>query len=574
MSSVVFESLERRTHFSVTAVFAPVTGVLNVTGDNASNAIVVSRDAAGRILVNGGTVNVSGGIATVANTHSIAVSGLGGNDALTLDQTHGALPAAQLNGGAGNDTLTGGDGNDLLIGGDGNDLVIGGRGSDVAQMGAGDDTFVWNPGDGSDVIDGQGGNDTMQFNGASVAEGVSLSAIRTHLHFTRDVANIAMDTVGVENVNFKALGGADVIRIGDLSATDVKHVNLDLASPAGSGTGDGAVDFVNVFGSNGNVNDHIQIAGAGSSYSVTGLSETVSVTGSEATDQLTVTPSDGNSIVNAQGLAAVTTHLTVVGGHGNDTITGGQGNDMLLGGDGNDVIIGGPGHDTALLGTGDDTFIWNPGDGSDIIEGQAGDDTMLFNGANVAEKVDIAANGTRLRFTRDVANIVMDADGIENVNFRALGGADAITVEDLAGTAVTAVNLDLGSNGAGGGGAGDGSADTVIVNGTAGKDVISASGTSGAASLKGLATLVRITNAEAANDRLIVRGNAGDDVVEASNLGAHTIQFSADGGAGNDVLIGSAGNDTLTGDAGDDLLIGGPGNDLLDGGTGNNVLIQ
>ena len=45
------------------------------------------------------------------------------------------------------------------------------------------------------------------------------------------------------------------------------------------------------------------------------------------------------------------------------------------------------------MGAGDDTFVWNPGDGSDIVEGQAGTDTMQFNGANIAEKIDISANG-------------------------------------------------------------------------------------------------------------------------------------------------------------------------------------
>ena len=47
-----------------------------------------------------------------------------------------------------------------------------------------------------------------------------------------------------------------------------------------------------------------------------------------------------------------------------------------------------------------DVFQWDPGDGSDTIEGQAGADRMLFNGANVNEKIDISANGERVRFTR------------------------------------------------------------------------------------------------------------------------------------------------------------------------------
>ena len=97
-----------------------------------------------------------------------------------------------------------------------------------------------------------------------------------------------------------------------------------------------------------------------------------------------------------------------------------------------------------LGGTGDDTFVWNPGDGSDTIEGQDGTDTLLFNGANINEKIDISANGTRARFTRDVAAITMDINDVENINFTALGGADNITVGDLTGTGVTQVNLDLG----------------------------------------------------------------------------------------------------------------------------------
>ena len=50
--------------------------------------------------------------------------------------------------------------------------------------------------------------------------------------------------------------------------------------------------------------------------------------------------------------------------------------------------------------------------------------------------------------------------------------------------------------------------------------------------------------------------------------------LTANGGDGDDVLIGSPGNDTLTGGNGDDVLIGGGGQDILDGGPGNNVLLN
>ena len=68
---------------------------------------------------------------------------------------------------------------------------------------------------------------------------------------------------------------------------------------------------------------------------------------------------------------------------------------------------------------------------------------MLFNGANVNENINITANHGRVRFTRDVANITMDLNGVEHIDFNALGGADNVTVGDLTGTGVTQVAIDL-----------------------------------------------------------------------------------------------------------------------------------
>ncbi len=260
---------------------------------------------------------------------------------------------------------------------------------------------------------------------------------------------------------------------------------------------------------------------------------------------------------------------TIEGGPGNDTLTGGLGAERFDGGDGNDTVFGGRGNDVAFLGAGDDTFVWNPGDGSDTIEGQDGLDTMLFNGANAAEKVDLSANSGRLRFHRDVANITMDTSGVETVDFNALGGADVVTVNDLTGTGVSRVGVDLGAQGAG-----DGAADQVIVNGTGGNDRATVSGSSGSASITGLATRVDVSHAEPASDTLTVDTLGGDDVVDASTLAANAIKLVVNGGDGADVLIGGSGDDVLNGGAGDDVLNGGPGNDTLDGGAGNNVLIQ
>jgi Ca2+-binding RTX toxin-like protein len=141
-SAFAVESLESRLMPAVTAFFSAQAGTLTVLGDAQNNAITISRNAAGAILVNGGAVAIQGGTATVANTSLISAFGLNGNDNITLNEATGALPAANLFGGAGNDTLIGGAGNDTLSGGTGNDVLDGGLGNDSMNGGAGDDVFV------------------------------------------------------------------------------------------------------------------------------------------------------------------------------------------------------------------------------------------------------------------------------------------------------------------------------------------------------------------------------------------------------------------------------------------------
>ena len=232
-----------------------------------------------------------------------------------------------------------------------------------------------------------------------------------------------------------------------------------------------------------------------------------------------------------------------------------QGADILIGGDGNDSVDGGRGNDVAFLGAGDDTFVWNPGDGSDTVEGQAGSDTMIFNGSNANENIDVSANGQRVRFFRDVANVTMDLNGVEGIDFNALGGADTITVNDLTGTGVSQLNLDLSNPP--GSGMGDGQADSVIVNGTNGADEIVVAGSQSGITVSGLAASVHISGDEAASDQLTVNGLAGDDTINASSLQANAIILTENGGDGNDILFGSPGNDLINGGRGNDVALHG-----------------
>ena len=71
--------------------------------------------------------------------------------------------------------------------------------------------------------------------------------------------------------------------------------------------------------------------------------------------------------------------------------------------------------------------------------------TRCSQRANIAEKIDISANGRKSRFTRDIA--VMDARHLERVLRRARGST-AITVGDLSGTDVTEVSLNAATGAA------------------------------------------------------------------------------------------------------------------------------
>ena len=372
LAAGVFAATSQPASAATTATFN--NGVLTVFGDAAANNIAISRNAAGRILVNGGAVAVVGGTPTVANTALIRVFGLGDNDVISLNEANGALPRANLFGGAGNDVLTGGSGadqlfgqagndtllgkggTDLLFGGGENDTLTGGDADDQAFGQSGNDRMIWNPGDDTDLNEGGGGVDTVEVNGGNGAEQFAATANGTRVRFDRlNPAPFAIDIGTSENLVLNANGGDD-------------------------------------------------------SFSATGNLATL-------------------------------IKITVDGGAGNDTLLGSNGVDLLLGGDGNDFVDGNQGNDVALLGAGDDTFQWDPGDGSDTVEGQDGTDTMLFNGSNVSEIFEASANGARLRFTRNVGNIVMDLNDVEAIDLNALGGADTITVNDLSGTDVVELNV-------------------------------------------------------------------------------------------------------------------------------------
>jgi Ca2+-binding RTX toxin-like protein len=298
----------------------------------------------------------------------------------------------------------------------------------------------------------------------------------------------------------------------------------DLAGTLGGASGDGQIDRVTVNATDGN--DALTLAGDASGVTVSGLQAQVAIQHQDPTDQLFVEGLGGADTISATGLASGAISEFLDGGDGNDTIAGGPGAETLLGGNGNDSIDGNGGNDRASLGAGDDTFVWDPGDGSDTIEGGDGRDTMVFNGGSGPDTVDVSPNGNRLRFFRNPGNITMDTHEVERVVFNALGGADVVTVHDLAGTGVTSLDLDLA--GTLGGSTGDGQTDRVVVDGTAGTDAFTVAGDASGVNVSGLAPTIELLHAEAA-DQLDFENLDFGDSVAAGALAAGTLQLFVDG---------------------------------------------
>ena len=223
---------------------------------------------------------------------------------------------------------------------------------------------------------------------------------------------------------------------------------------------------------------------------------------------------------------------TAVGGAANDVLNGGSGEDFLLGGAGTDLVYGGRGADfvnggvgtdTEVLGSGDDTAAWNPGEGNDAINGGHGRDTLAFNGSDADERMSLTADGTSAVFLRSPGTIRMDLDGVERLDLTTLGGADAVTIGDLTGTAFTVANIDLSSAA----GTGDAKADTVVVNGTDRPDRVDVTAHAGAVDVTGLTGKTVVTGSEP-TDRLEIDTFEGDDSVTVDQAARALLDIAVD----------------------------------------------
>ena len=370
------------------------------------------------------------------------------------------------------------------------------------------------------TIEGEDGFDSLRYDGSEDDERFRVSAKGTRVRVVRDAGCQAIDLGGVEQVRTATRGGADTVTVDDTSGTELQDVGVDLANAEG---GDGRRDRVILNATPGR-DDPSVFAFAG--VSVVGLPAFIHVDGSEPTDRLTINGRGGDDLLSASTVGDPVIALTLDGGPGADVLLGGGGDDVLIGGPGFDDVQGRKGNDVVDLGSDNDRFIWNPGDGNDAVDGQGGRNVLFFFGTNDAETLDLSAQCRHLRLLRDVENVVLDLDDMNEIDPVVNGGADTITLGDLGATAVDEVDVNLEPNlGTPGG---DGLPDRVIAAGTDGDDAVTVSGgANGAVTVTGLAARLGITHAESI-DSLAIDTLAGHDTVDASGLAPDSIQLTTD----------------------------------------------
>jgi hypothetical protein len=213
----------------------------------------------------------------------------------------------RVQGGAGADTIIGSVFSESLDGGVGDDLISGREGDDVMR---------WLPGDGSDTLDGQGGVDRLDFVGSAAAEAFRLAPIEltfpgtsSTLRFTRDVGNISMNMVFMEEIFVDGVSGVDRAVIEDVSA-DATRVKLNFGAGATPNT-------VIAAGTNG-INNFSFIEPSSGTIAVVGASVPIALTGLKPLDVIVLTGLDGPDQFQVPDSLSERFALTFVGGAGID----------------------------------------------------------------------------------------------------------------------------------------------------------------------------------------------------------------------------------------------------------------
>lgn len=250
------------------------------------------------------------------------------------------------------------------------------------------------------------------------------------------------------------------------------------------------------------------------------------------------------------------------GGAGDDTLYGGRGDDTLDGGAGTDYLRGGSGNDVLAGGSDDDFFYAEEGD--DEIWG--GDEGNHVNPSAEIDVVDYSFNAAPVSVRYDGSNTpsIQVTDGA--------GGKDTLhSIEKVVGTAgrdfveiigQIALGTDLTIDANGGQGASP--RDTINLSKSATGTTVTLDSSGNGSIIAGAGREIKLAGFHTA-----LVGSEFDDTIQDYSVGEKEIN----GGAGNDhiSISGSSGDGLLIGGEGDDIITGGSGNDVIMGGNGSFV---
>jgi Ca2+-binding RTX toxin-like protein len=330
---------------------------------------------------------------------------------------------------------------------------------------------------------------------------------------------------------------------------------------------------------------------------------------------------DGNDSITVLAKNTELASSGLNGDGGDDVLTGPDSNDTLTGGDGNDRLVAGKGDDAMNGGAGNDTLVWNQGDGSDVADGDLGNDGSEVNGApTLGDVLTLEASARRVKLTRtNLGPFTFDA-ATERFEVNGLGGNDSVTANDGVG-ALTLLSVDggagadtvngsdgpdliLGGEGndalSGGGGddriVGDRGSDTMnggtgedtlvwnngdgtdVVNGDDGRDDVEVNGSPAAGDIFTVQpngarikfdrpNLVPFSLDIGSSETLHVNGLAGNDAITVGDVGA--LEVTVSGGPGDDTLTGGSSSETFLGGSGNDTITPGGGLDVVSGDEGD-----
>ena len=587
------------------------TGTANGTGNDLDNVIYAGD---GNNILDGGagidtvdyTFAISAVTANLTTTALQATSGSGSDTLKNFENLTGSKYNDKLTGNSAANTLDGGAGNDKLNGAAGADQMIGGDGSDSY--------FVDDTGDivsETNATASTGGTDTVYSFLTAYTLGVNVENLRLLATGTANGTGNDLDNVIYSGDGNNILdGGAGIDTVSYVFSAGAISVGLanTFAQASGGSGSDTLLNIENLTGSNyndrltGNSAANILDGGAGNDIlnGSAGADRMIGGNGSDSyfvdnigdiVSETNATPSTGGidtvySYLAAYTLGANVENLRLLA-TGTATGTGNSLDNRIHAGAGNNILDGDAGVDTVSYsiatsavtvnlattaaqttgGSGSDTLLnienltgskYNDkltgNSAANTLDGGAGNDKL--NGAAGADQM-IGGDGSDSYFVDDTGDIVSETNATAST-----GGTDTVYSFLTAYTlGVNVENLRLLATGTANGTGND--LDNVIYAGD-GNNILDGAAGIDTADYTFAASDISVSLASTAAQ--VTSGSGSDTLLNIENLTGSKYNDTLTGNSAANNLNGGTGNDTLTGGDGNDLLIGGLGTDTLYGG--------